>query len=207
MRILKIIILLLPAMLLAQTTTLTKTEIINFHKGVSHHTTTLESLSSDFVQTKYMQLMEKEAVSTGKLYYRSPDILKWEYQTPYNYILLFKEAQLFINDDGDKSVTSLKSNKLFEKLLALISGSVNGKLMADTENFDISYSRSGNSVSAVIVPRDASLKSMFNEIILVFDADHLLDSVKLMEEAGDYTQIKFKNISINPSLDPAVFQH
>lgn len=206
MRILKIFIFLLPAILLAQTS-LTEAEISSFHEGVSQKTKNLEGLSSDFVQTKYMQLMKNEAVSTGKLYYSSPDILKWEYHTPYNYILLFKEAQLFINDDGDKSVTSLKSNKLFEKLLALISGSVNGKLMADKENFEISYTRSGDFISAVIVPKDSSLKDMFNEIILVFDAEHLLDSVKLMEDAGDYTQIRFQNISINPSLNDSVFQH
>ncbi|HSJ11075.1 MAG TPA: outer membrane lipoprotein carrier protein LolA [Gillisia sp.] len=207
MHILKTLIFLFSVVAIGQNTPLSEPEMKNFTQGVAIEAKNLESLSSDFVQTKYIQLMQESAVSSGKLYYKAPNVLKWEYSSPYNYMILFKENQLFINDNGDKSVTSLRSNKLFEKLVSLISGSVNGKLLADQENFDISFFRNGEKVSAVIIPRDQSLKQMFSEIILIFGKDHRLNSVQLMEEEGDYTQIDFKNIKLNQQLNKAIFEN
>lgn len=206
MRIIRIFLFLLPAILVAQKSELTEAEIKSFKTEVAKHAENLESLSSDFSQVKYMQLMKDEAVSEGKLYYKTPDVLKWEYQEPYNYHILFKENQLFLNDDGVKSSTSLKANKLFGKLVSLISGSVNGKLLEDPENFKVTYYNSGKNVQAVIVPLDESVKDMFSEIIMIFNGEHFVDSVKLMEENGDYTHITFRNIALNAKLDPAVFQ-
>ncbi len=207
MHILKVLIFLFSFAAIGQNTPLSDPEMKKFTQGVALEAKSLESLSSDFVQTKYIQLMEDSAVSRGKLYYKAPNVLKWEYSSPYNYKILFKENQLFINDDGDKSITNLRSNKLFEKLVSLISGSVNGKLLADQENFDISFFRNGEKVSAVIIPRDPSLKQMFSEIILIFSKDHRLYSVQLMEEEGDYTQIDFKNIKMNQQLNRAIFEN
>ena len=207
MHILKTLIFLFSVVAIGQNTPLSEPEMKNFTQGVAIEAKNLESLSSDFVQTKYIQLMQESAVSSGKLYYKAPNVLKWEYSSPYNYMILFKENQLFINDNGDKSVTSLRSNKLFEKLVSLISGSVNGKLLADQENFDISFFRNGEKVSAVIIPRDQSLKQMFSEIILIFGKDHRLNSVQLMEEEGDYTQIDVKNIKLNQQLNKAIFEN
>ncbi|UJH91641.1 outer membrane lipoprotein carrier protein LolA [Antarcticibacterium sp. 1MA-6-2] len=197
---------LLPAILIAQKKELTDAEIKSFKTEVAKHAENLESLSSDFNQVKYMQLMKDEAVSEGKLYYKTPDVLKWEYHEPYNYHILFKENQLFLNDDGVKSSTNLKANKLFGKLVSLISGSVNGKLLEDPENFKVTYYNSGKNVQAIIVPLDESVREMFSEIIMIFNGENFVDSVKLMEENGDYTHITFRNITLNAKLDPAVFQ-
>lgn len=208
MRTLKILFLILfPAILVAQKASLSAAEISGFKQEVAIQAGSIENLSSDFTQTKHIQLMEKNSVSTGKLFYKSPNVLKWEYKSPYNYILVFKENKLYINDNGDKSTSNLKSNKLFEKLIALISGSLNGRLLADPDNFDVTYYKSGKLISAVIVPKDLALKEMFSEIILVFNQKNLVDSVQLMEEEGDYTKIEFKNIKMNMNLDDSVFKN
>src|SRR5690606_5234519 len=207
MRILKIIIFLFTAVAMGQNVQLTNAEQALFVKDVTNKANRLKTLSSDFTQTKHIQLMENKAVSKGKLYYKAPNILKWEYSSPYDYKIIFRDNQLHINDDGDKSVTSLRSNKLMEKLIGLISGSVNGKLVNDHENFDVSFSKDGKFVTALIVPKDSSVKQMFQEIMMVFDNENILNSVRLMEDGGDYTHIEFKNIRINTPLDPSVFEN
>lgn len=207
MHILRILIFFISAIAIAQPAPLTASEISGFKKEVAVQAENLETLSSDFIQTKYIQLMEDNSISKGRLYYKSPNILKWEYKDPFQYIMIFKENQLFINDEGDKSISNLRSNKLFEKLVSLISGTVNGKLLADPENFDVRYFKAGNSISAVIVPKDPSLKQMFHEIILIFNKEHHINSVRLMEEEGDFTEIEFINIKLNNDLKDSVFQH
>lgn len=207
MHILKIFIFLFSVVAFSQNAPLTDAEQARFMKEVAVKASNLESLSSDFTQIKYIQLMEDKAVSKGKLFYKAPNILQWEYATPYDYKILFRENQLHINDNGDKSVTNLKANKLMEKLIGLISGSVNGKLVADYENFDVSFTRNGKTISALIIPKDPAIKQMFHEIIMVFNHENMLNSVRLMEEGGDYTHIDFKNIKINSPLEDSVFQN
>ncbi len=207
MHILRIFIFLLTAVAFSQNASMSDAEKVSFMKEVAGMAHDLESLSSDFTQTKYIQLMEDKAVSKGKLYYQAPNVLKWEYSMPYDYKILFRENQLHINDNGDKSVTNLKANKLMEKLVGLISGSVNGKLVADYENFDVSLTRDGSTVSALIIPKDPAIRQMFHEIIMVFNQDNILNSVRLMEEGGDYTHIDFKNIKINTQLEDSVFKN
>lgn len=207
MRTIKFLIFFVSVFAFAQQAPLSISETASFKEDIAKRAAGLESLSGDFVQVKYMELMENEAVSEGKIYYTSPNILKWEYSSPYNYIILFKDNQLHINDNGNKSITNLRSNKLFEKLIDLISGSVNGKLLADMDNFDISFYRAGNDIAAVIIPKDSALHQMFNEIVLTFDETNMVKSVKLMERSGDYTEIEFENITINQGLKASVFEN
>lgn len=206
MRILKLAVFFISVATFAQTP-LTEAETIKFKEIVSKRSDALESLSSDFLQTKYIKMMKGAAISNGRLYYQAPDILKWEYSQPYNYKILFKDSKLIIDDDGYKTVTDLKSNKLFEKLVTLISGSINGKLLEDKKNYDVSYFKTTNLISAVIVPKDASIREMFNQIVLLFDRNFVVITVRLIEASGDYTEIDFKNIRFNQPIHPKVFQN
>ncbi|CAN5300687.1 hypothetical protein BH23BAC2_BH23BAC2_20200 [soil metagenome] len=206
MHILKFFIFFIAVAGIAQTSQLSEKDLAVFKKEVAARANNLESLSCDFTQVKFIQLMDEKAVSKGKLFYNAPNVLKWEYSSPYNYQILFKENQLHVNDDGNKSVTNIRSNNLMEKLVGLISGSVNGRLITDQENFDVTYSRSGKNIIAWIIPKDPLIKQMFNEIVMIFTPDHILSSVKLMEDGGDYTQIDFRNIKLNQILDKAIFE-
>lgn len=209
MRIIKLFVFFISALAFSQQAPapLSALETTQFKENVAKSSDGLKSLSSDFFQSKYIQLMQGAAVSNGKLFYKVPNVLKWEYSSPYNYHILFKENQLFINDDGDKSVSNLKSNKLFEKLVNLISGSINGNLLADKKNYDVAYFRTGNYIMALIVPKDPSMRQMFREIILVFNKEYIVTSVKLIEDSGDFTEIYFKNIKINQKLEDSVFEN
>lgn len=206
MRILKLVVFFISVATFAQAP-LTEAETVKFQEIIFKRANSLESLSGDFIQTKYIKMMEGAAISSGRLYYMAPDVLKWEYRTPYNYKILFKDDQLIINDDGYKSVTDLKSNKLFEKLVTLISGSINGRLLEDKKNYDVSYFKTTNLISAVIVPKDKSIREMFSQIILLYDRNFIVITVRLVEASGDYTEIDFKKIRINMPINPAIFEN
>jgi outer membrane lipoprotein carrier protein len=209
MRIIKLLFLFISAIAFSQPASerLSDSETLQFKENVAKRSDGLKSLSSDFMQSKYIQLMQGVAISNGQLFYKAPNILKWEYRKPYDYQILFKEDQLFINDDGDKSVSNLKSNKLFEKLVNLISGSINGGLLTDSRNYDVAYFKTANYITVLFVPKDPLIRQMFREIILVFNNEYLVNSVKLVEESGDFTEIFFKNIRINQDLPDSIFEN
>lgn len=205
MRILNILLLFLSLNLTAQEK-LSNEEKAEFQAEMMTKANNLETLEADFVQTKKMDMIMENAVSRGKLYYQNPEKLKWEYTKPLNYVIIFAEGELYINDAGNKSVRNTSSNKLFDKIAKLITGSVNGKLLQDNNNFEISFIRESDLISSVIIPKDKNLKAMFAEIHLKFDKENIVKQVSLIEETGDATIIKFNNIKINQEIPASVFR-
>ena len=207
MRIIKICIFLFSLGMFAQNGTLSKSEKQAFKASVMERSNNINSFSAEFLQTKHMETMDESPESNGKVYYRSPSTLKWEYTNPYDYQLLFKDSKLFIVEEGQLSEVDLSSNKLFDKMGELVAGSVNGKILQADTDFDITYHHEGQNVKAQIIPKDQSLKSMFKEIWLNFNAEHLIKSVRLIDPSGDYTEISMKNIKINQPIPSSVFQN
>ncbi|UBZ06518.1 outer membrane lipoprotein carrier protein LolA [Salegentibacter mishustinae] len=205
MRILSLLLFFFSLNLAAQQE-LSKEEVAQFQEKMMAKANELETLQANFIQTKSMEMIADETVSRGKIYYQNPGKLKWKYTEPQDYIILFIEGKLHINDAGDKSVRNTASSKLFGKIANLIIGSVNGKLLQDNENFDISYFKENDNIIAVIIPKDEHLSQMFSEIQMQFNAEKVVEKVSLMEESGDATVIEFSEIQWNKDIPSSVFQ-
>ncbi|CAL66630.1 LolA family protein [Christiangramia forsetii] len=207
MRIIKLCIFFFSLNMLAQNTPLNNSEKQAFKASVVEKSNDIESFSADFSQIKHMKMMEGSSESQGKVYYKSPNTLKWEYIKPYDYQLLFKDSKLFILEEGQLSEVDLSSNKLFDKMGELVAGSVNGKILMADKDFDITYHHADSNVKALIIPKDENLRGMFKEIWINFNQEHIIRSVKLIDPSGDYTEISMKNIKINQPIPSSVFQN
>jgi len=207
MRIIKLLIFLFSINMLAQNGALNNSEKQAFKASVVERSNDIKSFSAEFSQTKHMKIMEGNSESQGKVYYKSPDMLKWEYTKPYDYQLLFKDSKLFIEEEGQLSEVDLSSNKLFDKMGELVAGSVNGKILMADKDFNITYHHADQHVKALIIPKDQSLKGMFKEIWIKFNQEHLIKSVRLIDPSGDYTEIFMKNVKINQPIPSSVFQN
>ena len=207
MRIIKLFIFLFSLNMLAQNATLNGSEKEAFKSRVIEKSSDINSFSAEFSQVRYMKTMDVSPESHGKVYFVSPNTLKWEYNRPYDYQLLFKDSKLFIVEEGQLSEVGLSSNKLFDKMGELVAGSLNGKILMADKDFDITYHRSIQNVRALIIPRDENLRGMFKEIWINFNAEHLIKSVRLIDPTGDYTEISMKNIKINQPIPSSVFQN
>lgn len=208
MRILKICIFFLGFNLAAQGNQLSNSEENAFKSRVIDKADEISSFSAQFQQTKHMKTMDSEPESAGRVYYQSPDMLKWEYLKPYDYQILFKDSKLFIREEeGRFSEIDLASNQLFEKIGEMVAGSVNGKILQADKDFDITYHKNGSIVKARIIPNDSNLSEMFKEIWVNFNSDFLINSVRLVDPSGDYTEIFMKDIKINQPIPASVFQN
>ncbi|MFD2831688.1 LolA family protein [Christiangramia antarctica] len=166
----------------------------------------LESLSADFAQNRSMEMMDGEAESKGKIYFMAPNQLKWEYHQPYNYQLLFIDSKLFIADGTHFQEVDMSSNKIFEKMGDMISGSMNGKILSAEKDFAVTYYNKEKPV-AKLIPKNKKLSEMVKEIWISFDASHLITNVKLIDSSGDFTEIALKNIKLNQPIADSVFKH
>ena len=193
--------------LLAQEQKMTEIEITAFKQSVSLVSKKTKSLSSDFVQYKHLDFLSKDIETSGKMYFKEPNLVLWQYKKPYNYSIIFKNGKILINDEGKKSAMDVGNGKIFGKINKLIVGSVSGDMFDDKE-FSITYFKNKTNAIAKFIPKDAALKKYIKQIELTFDKeDATVMEVKLFESSDDYTRIVLKNKILNAKIEDSLFSN
>jgi outer membrane lipoprotein-sorting protein len=190
---------------LAQEQKMSENEITAFKQSVAVVSKKIKTLSTDFVQYKHLDFLSKDIETSGKMIFKEPSLLLWQYKKPYSYTIVFKNGKILINDEGKKSAVDIGNSKLFGKINKLIVGSVSGDLFDDKE-FSISYFKNKDQNVTKFIPKDATLKKYIKQIELTFDkTDATVVQVKLLESSADFTRIVLKNKVINVKVDEASF--
>lgn len=189
---------------LAQEQKMSTSEINGFKATVEKETKSIKTLKTDFIQYKHMDFLSKDIETSGKMAFKAPNVLNWQYTKPYQYSIIFKNNKIYINDQGNKSTVDAKS-KMFEKINKLIVGSVSGNMFDDNEFF-ISYFKTKEFYIAKLAPKTTTVKKYIKEVDLYFPInDATVSQVKLIEPSGDFTKIVFKNKQINVKIDESAF--
>ncbi|TDE31721.1 outer membrane lipoprotein carrier protein LolA [Flavobacterium ranwuense] len=189
----------------AQEQKMTESEIVAFKQSVAVVSKKIKSLSTDFTQYKHMAFLSKDIETSGRMVFKEPSLLQWQYKKPYSYSIIFKNGKILINDEGKKSAVNVGNSKIFAKINKLIVGSVSGDMFDDKE-FTISYFKNKGQNITKFIPKDATLKKYIKQIELTFDKeDATVVQVKLMESAEDFTRIVLKNKVINAKIDDSFF--
>ena len=192
---------------IAQQMEMLNDESRELRKKIIEKSNTTNTIISDFIQYKHLDFLSNDIKSTGKLVFKAPDLIKWEYLEPFKYSVVFKNDKLLINDDGVKSKIDLTSNKSFKSLNSLIIKSVKGD-MFDENSFDIEYFKNSKNYLVTFQPKTSSVKSFVNEFILTYDKVSLnVIEIKMKENSEDYTLLKFINQSINENVGNEVFSN
>lgn len=186
---------------------MSESEIIAFKNSVNATAKNTKTLSTDFTQLKHMDFLSKDIETSGKMNFKTPNMLQWQYVKPYQYSIVFKNNKIFINDAGKKNNIDKGNSKMFDKLNKLIVGSVNGN-MFDENEFTISYFKTKDFNITKLLPKDASLKKYVKQMELYFDkTGNTVSQVKMIEPSNDYTKIIFKNKVINAKIEDSVFNN
>lgn len=186
---------------------MSESEITTFKNSVNETAKNTKTLSTDFTQLKHMDFLSKDIETSGKMNFKSPNMLQWQYVKPYQYSIVFKNNKIFINDAGKKNNIDKGNSKMFDKLNKLIVGSVNGN-MFDENEFTISYFKTKDFNITKLLPKDASLKKYVKQMELYFDkTGNTVSQVKMIEPSNDYTKIIFKNKIINAKIEDSVFNN
>lgn len=174
---------------------------------ISAETSKIETLKSEFQQKKVLSFLNNPIVSTGTFWFKQENQIRWEYKTPYPYLIIMKNGILTILDEGQETTTDLSSNVMFEQLSSLIAGSIQGSLLNEDEKYQKEFFENDKNIIVRFNPLNEQLLSYLKYIEIYFNKESLqVDELVMMEPGDDYTQIQFMNPEINLTIEEGVFE-
>lgn len=175
----------------AQDTKAARQHIVDAAKG-------MKTMQCDFVQTKQTKLLSAASVSTGRLYYRQPDRLRWEYLTPTAHTFEIDGQKVLMSDSRGSREVDIRRNRKYREMARLMTNIMSAQSFVDEQDFQVSLAQAGKEWIATLIPRRKEVRHIFSSIILRVTPDQwLVHQVELVEPKGDRTVIELKNVKVN----------
>src|SRR5690606_4967890 len=151
-------------------------------------------------QEKFMSILSDKIDSEGIILFKKPNLLRWEYQKPFEYGIILNGKKIIIQDQGKVNQFDIASSQAFQQMNELIINSVQGNVL-DEERFDIEYLQGKDLYLAKLTPKDTQIGQFLERIDIYFSKkDFTVSKIKLAEPGGDYTLISFYNKKINEPI-------
>lgn len=122
-----------------------------------------DSLQASWVRTYHSPMLQENLVSSGTVFLRQPDVLRWETLEPVHSLTEFSGEQ-------PRGRFRLPQEKDFDALVL-----------------------EGEQITVILVPKRRDLKQMFSQIVATADKKtYRVSSVLLKGFEGEWTRIDFK---------------
>lgn len=167
----------------------------------------MKSMQCDFVQTKFLKMLNDKMLSKGKMYYQQGNKLRWEYTSPYSYAFVLNGNQVLISKGKRNDVINVNQSKMFKEIARIMMNSVVGNCLNDKKDFNVKIVAVGSEYVATLLPQQRQMRQMFQKIVLHFNkAKSTVSKVELVEKKGDRTVIELRNVRTNVAISPSVFR-
>jgi outer membrane lipoprotein-sorting protein len=177
-----------------------------FRQKVENMSSSTNNIESDFVQTKDLKVLSEKIISKGHFVFQKKNKLRWQYVSPYSYIIVLSENKVLIKDEDHKvKKYDLSTNKVFKEINDIMLSCVNGEIL-NSPKFKISYFENDKDYKLELVPNSAAMRESLAKVILYFDKQ--ISSVirlDMIEKTGDQTKLEFLNKKINAPISPDNF--
>lgn len=166
----------------------------------------LESIESDFIQQKYLDIFDEKVTSKGKFYYKKENKICMDYSQPLNYLIVINDTKLKIVSDGKKSIVSLNSNKMMNQMQDMLTACMVGDLSKLSSDYQLAYFEDSKYYLVKIKPISKAVQAYINEMEIYLDKkDMSVYKLRLSETATNYTEYEFLNKKFNTLTDEKVF--
>lgn len=168
----------------------------------------VETLAGEFTQRSRIKLFKQELTSTGRLLYRRPRRLRWQYLAPDPSTLVLDGDQATLTSPGAAPrrfdlAREPALRTVFDQLSLWLGA---GSLAEADKSYQLGAGGSAARPSLSLTPRPGSpIAATFAHIELRFDERLLLAAIVLVERSGDEKEIVFSRLRRNEPLPEAAF--
>jgi outer membrane lipoprotein-sorting protein len=166
----------------------------------------IRSVKAEFLQKRYLQILTKPLLSEGKLFFYTPDSLRWEYLSPLRSVMLQKgnNIQVYNFSEGKWKPEMTQAVEARRMVLAEISRWFQGRF-DESKAFKHTYSP-GPPARIILVPGEGINRFIQRIEIALSVRPGVIDWVEIEEPGGSRTSIEFRNVEINSSISSEVFK-
>ena len=187
-------------------TQLSETQSNELMASLTETSASMQTMQCRFVQSKTMAMLTEPSVSEGRMYFSSPDRLRWEYVTPYPFALVVNGERIVKVTDGKAEVLEGNSGRMYQGIVGMIMGSASGKKLFDTSAFDVVLYDDGAFWKAEMTPKRRDMKRMFSQLVFHFDKNtQVISRVEFLGTNGDITSIQFEEVRLNEAVDEGFY--
>jgi len=177
-----------------------------FKAALSKLSDEINTIESSFTQVKVLSLFEEKIISKGSFIYKKENQVRWEYVTPYPYLIIISNNQLFVREETAEKKYDLADNAMFREMNRFISGCIRGDILKNEKDYRVSYFEDKDSYFVRLIPVSEAMRRMLAEVHLYFNkSDLTVWRVKMIEPGDDYTQIDFTNKRLNVPVSAEKF--
>lgn len=159
----------------------------------------LHTLQGQFKQKLYNEKNELVETSQGKMFIQRPNQFHWDYQQPYQQLIIADSERVWIYDKDLEQVTVKNLKKALGNTPALIFSS---QRKLEEDFFVNPLSSQAGSSRFELVPKDA--QAQFENIKITLQ-DKEINSLELKDNLGQITVINFEQVRRNQPLDKTLF--
>jgi outer membrane lipoprotein-sorting protein len=170
----------------------------------------VETLSGEFTQKSRVKLFKSELSASGRLYFRKPRQIRWEYTAPDPSVMILDGNKATLSTPGAApQVFDLEKDAtmraIFDQLLVWLGP---GSLAAARDDYALATSGTTAAPVLMLTPKPAStIAKAFTRIELRLDGKSwLMKSILLVEKNGDEKQIDFGKLARNGKLPADAFK-
>ncbi|HXC92389.1 MAG TPA: outer membrane lipoprotein carrier protein LolA [Geobacteraceae bacterium] len=168
-----------------------------------------KTLKTDFTQEKKMAMFKEKMVMKGRIYLQKPSKIAWHVDSPIRYSVLITDKLIRQWDsDTDKvQEISLAKNPIFQNVLNQMNVWFSGSYgsMLDTNTVTVLKT---DPLVIEFLPKEGNIaKKVIKNITITFRSDQkYLQQIRILENSGDITTIRFSNTQMNPPLNSTNFE-
>ena len=159
----------------------------------------LSSLHAQFEQQLFNETGKLIETSQGQMYIKRPNQFRWDYQKPYQQLIVADGENVWIYDPDLEQVTMKKLTKALGKTPALL---LTSNRPIEEDFFVNPLPAKADITRLELLPKDA--QAQFDSIRLNFRGDTLL-GFELVDNLGQTTLITFKQVERNQKLEESLF--
>ena len=178
-------------------------EIVNI---ITQASGAMKTMLCDFTQEKELSFMNEKVTSEGKMFYKQPEKIRWEYTKPIAYVFAMDGKNIFMDSGTNQNRIPARSSKLFSGISDIIIGGISGSGLINSPDFTTKFGIGTDKYVVSLTPLKKEIQDLFSKIQLyVNKTDGRINEVELVEKGGDKTLILLKNMQTNITISDEIF--
>lgn len=165
-----------------------------------------QSFQANFEQFYYSATISTPLHEKGKLYFKKPNLMKWEYQDPEEKVFLIKDDLFWDYNKEEKQLIKydLSQGEQNTEVISLLSGKV-----ALLDNYSVELNpfptENANTIQIKLTPKDEE----FADTFLLLEVDEktwFIQTLISFDWTGNRTEFRFSKIKTNVTLQNKTFE-